>query len=497
MMDATGLNQFLSEGDPQAYEASKIDFDGNYFENILDGADLDHMLNQDGDFDLNDSDLDKMINPDNISLGSSNSMDHLAKMPIMELNDDAVENLLESIAKEENIPIPDAASRQRIMPHHESMLQDVQPDPLLGTLSRDSAMTSQGMSWMNPGSLARRSSFHMEDITHEVDALQRLVNSASSSDVMGRHQQQQRHRGHLDLEQEKLKLLSRLNEINQRQSSMTMSTNNRSSPPSSNMASVGGMSGISDMLRLQQRQMPAASAGAMGSGETPLTSFLRKNQKGQPGAASVTTSMLSGSEPSAPQAASVFSQTQWMSQNAYMQDGGQPNQHFFGAMDRTSFSQNMVRKLSARSPAASTDSGTHIRSGVLPRVGEMGNATWGETPASKSSFMQSGMLPKHVSDNNLARGVARGGLIKNPSKTSLSRENLRGFMRAHSRPSEDSLGGNNIVPIKRRQGAGPKFKVGLSRSVPHLMMPQSGSRGDLSQQGHPDEDDMPQMNAAW
>ena len=498
-MDAPGGNPFGADGDPESIDAPKIDFDGNYFDNIMGSDELDKMLNQEGGFDFNESDIDEMISGDNLSLGSGTSIDQLTKMPIVELSDDAVENLLETIAKEENIPIPEGPiSRQRMTRHDEYIIQDTTPDPLLGSLSRQpDVMAGQGAKWATPSTAHYKSPFQMKDISQEVDALQRMVNNSVASNDLTGHNEQQLRGGHLDLEFEKMKLLTRLNEINQRQSSLSMFDHNSSGNQykQSNLPAVGGISAMGDMLRLQQRQSAVASAGSMRSGETPLTSFLRKTQKASPTVVSAGVNSLSTNVPGAPQAASIFSEMQWMNQRSYPRDGGPNSQHFTADMGGLSARQNMVHNMSGRSVLAHSDSGAHIRSGVLPRVGETGNAVWGE--AKSASFASSGILPKHMSDNSLIRSGVRNGLIKNSSKNSLSRENLRGFMRTHSRTSEDSLGGHNIIPIKRRQGTGTKYKVGNSRSVPHLFMESSGSRGDLSQQESAYIDHAPQMNAAW
>jgi len=510
LMDAPGGNPFAADEDPVSIDAPKIELDGNFFDNVMGSDELDRMLNQEGGFDFNESDLDKMINGDNLSLGSGSSLDQLAKMPIVEFCDDAVENLLESIAKEENIPIPEGPiSRQRMTPHDEYIIQDAPPDPLLGSLSRpQNGMAGQG-TWATPSTVHYKSPFHMKDISQEVDVLQRMVNHAVASNELVGPNERRPHGGHLDLEHEKMKLLTRLHEINQRQNSLNLMDSNVSGNQyvqsnlasnqyvQSNLASIGGMSALGDMLRMQQRQNDLSSAGSTRSGETPLTSFLRKNQKASPAVVSAGANLVSRNDPGATQAASVFSETQWMNHHSpYGHDDGPTSHHFLGAMDRTSARQNMTHNnMAGRSVLARSDSGAHMRSGVLPRVGESANATWGD--AISPSFVSSGILPKHMSDNSLARSGVRNGLIKNPSKTSLSRENLRGFMRAHSRTSEDSLGGSNIIPIKRRQGTGTKYKVGNSRSVPHLFMENSGSRGDLSQQGSTYNDHTPQKNAAW
>mmetsp|Transcript_81241 Transcript_81241/g.227749 ORF Transcript_81241/g.227749 Transcript_81241/m.227749 type:complete len:224 (-) Transcript_81241:103-774(-) len=221
-----------------------------------------------------------------------------------------------------------------------------------------------------------------------------------------------------------------------------------------------------------------------GTGETSLTSFLRKSQKTQPSAAAANAgmSMLSSNVPGAPMAASVFSQNPAEFDNSMLLGRRKSNNPLFGAMDRTTASQDMVRKLSARSLLARTDSGARIRASGLVGQGNHGNATWGDNSSPSLSFKTSGILPKHASDNHLLR-AARGGLVNSRSKQgNMSRENLRHTKMSSMgsrHPSEDSLGG---LPIKVRHGS--KHKMGLSRSSPYLTNNQGNAGGST-------------MNAGW
>ena len=274
--------------------------------------------------------------------------------------------------------------------------------------------------------------------------------------------------GSVDLEQEKLKLLSRLNEINQRQNlSQSVGGNqggNQFANPSPAMQSVR-----------QQQNRPVASVAGMGSsGETPLTSFLRKTQKAEPssGAAAAGRSMLSANVPGAPRAASIFNESPANFDNPLLGGAG--------------INPELARKLSARSLMARAGSGQHLRGGVQASSGGSGNATWGNGPNTTGSFKTSGILPKHASDNHLLRAGRGGGLVKSRSRQgNISRENLRYLKSVARNTSEDSLG--HLLPVKRRpQSTGAKHKLGLSRSNPFLTSGNASGYGSSSN-----------MNAMW
>ena len=488
-------SNMLAEGDPLLPDDDKIDFDRNDFKNIMDSTELDKALSEDvnwGDFNFDDADIDKMVNPDDLSLeglGSDGSFDGLANMPIVEVDDDQVEQLLGHIAKEENISVPSTPNYQ----NHNSMhleaddpMFEAQPDPLLGRLSR------RGSS-MYGASTATQPPFTMQDMVQEVDALQRLVDDAVMHARTERQEPQvgmNNQTGLLDLEQEKLRLLSRLNEINQRQ--------HHNSTTADPFQASGAMSHLSSRVMRQQTQQqepPKAAVASIGTmnraGETPLTSFLRKNQKTQPNAATTAT-IPSMNHPSASGAASIFAESPMSFDNPLLRGSHTKQNTLFGAMDRTSASQEMVRKLSARSLLARSDSGQNIRGGFTPNEMRGANQTWGDTTTTQRpttmSFKTSGILPRHASDNHVLRAGTKGTLIRSRSKnTSLSRENLL-YMKKTSQSrnnSDDSLG--SLLPVKR--AGGTKYKVGISRSTPRLTMngPHSGHGGHGGSQ----------MNAMW
>lgn len=486
MMERMHSN-ILADGDPFLADDDKIDFDRNDFKNIMDSTELDKALSEDanwGDFNFDDADIEKMVNPDDLNFegleGSDGSFDGLANMPIVEVDEDQVEQLLGNIAKEENISVPLSST----YPSHTMQLEaddsmfEAQPDPLLGRLSRrGSAMYGASPSTQPP--------FVMQDMAQEVDALQRMVDDAVMQAIPRTAPQQERQvplnnqPAIIDLEQEKLRLLSRLNEINHRQH-MTSTT-------ADSFLSSGAMSQMSaQLMRQQQHQQepPKAAVASIGTmnhaGETPLTSFLRKNQKTQPMAA--TTARVASVN--LPGAASIFAESPMSFDNPLLRGSHTKQNTLFGAMDRTTASQEMVRKLSARSLLARSDSGQNIRGGFAPQEMHGGNQTWGDSTGNQRptmSFKTSGILPRHASDNHVLRAGTKGSLIRSRSKnTSLSRENLL-YMKKTTN-SEDSLG--SLLPVKR--AGGTKHKVGISRSTPRLNIsgPHSGHGGS-------------QMNAMW
>ncbi len=479
------MNHVLSDEDRESSsDVEKNEIDGNVFKTTMmdDDAELNKVLGEEvawGDFDFDDGDIgdiDNMVHPDGLLLDdldeSDGSVDRLSSMPIVEVYDDQVEQLLRNIADEENISIPSShmypsRTTQQV---DQTRMHEAQPDPLLGRLSR----AGNNNIYTSMASPPSSQPFVLQEMAQEVDALQRMVDDAVMYGVpMNNHPTVSSHNQVLDLEQEKFKLLSRLNEINQRQH-MTNTV--------SSLMSSGNMPQRGNSMASQTKPAGIASVGDMRSaGETPLTSFLRKNQKAQP-AAAAGTNTVSMNNPLIPNAASVFTGSSMQLNNRLVGHSGNQNP-LFGAMDRTTMSQEMVRKLSARSILARSDSGQLLPGGIHAQEYNDRNAAWGDDPLSAKGFKSSGILPRHASDNHLLRASSKSGMIRSRSKnTSLSRENLLYMKRSSRNNSEDSLG--SLLPVKRSGGA--KYKVGHSRSTPRLMM--NGHQGGQSGS---------QMNAMW
>ena len=266
-------------------------------------------------------------------------------------------------------------------------------------------------------------------------------------------------------------------------------------PSSNNMFLSGGPSPFATAAPTPPAA-PVASVGGMGgggAGETPLSAFLRSNKKSHGMAANKPAGVgLGGSLAGKPGAASIFSRNgnnleaiQSNSQlpsnhdDYYVSDqaGGKPKTHLFASMDRSSVSQEMVRKLSSRGLSNSGSRSSLSRSGARGSSGNLGNAQWGSSQ--KTGFRTSGILSKtsvlskSASDAHL---IKRGGLAMSKKGVgSLSRENaLYSMMKRNSSKNlirrDDSSSG--LVPTKRRGGS--RAKLNLSRSVPAFALSNSG-----------------------
>jgi hypothetical protein len=331
-----------------------------------------------------------------------------------------------------------------------------------------------------------------------------------------------------DLEREKLILISKLNEINKRQSEINESTNNmmpqgnqqqqQQQPlmmmrqmnsvqiPQKNpapqqpqqMASMMHQMGRLPQQQTQKKKSLVSAVAGMSvkeTGESPLTSFLRKK-----GGASMPTASASAFKEK-PVSVDPFNM------------GPSPN--LSGAMDRSTATHAMIKQLSFKpdkNAARSTGSG---------------DATRGTDSGKSHGYRYSGIRPKHVSDGHLLRpsGLGRG------MKTGLSKDNLLyGLGRSKARASKDNLlyglgrskgrttsqsslhglakrnSSNKLsssalnkedfsaaVPRKGRAGA-VKYKFGMSGSVGQLgsfgQLPDAGTRGGFG-------DGSNQGNARW
>ena len=386
-----------------------------------------------------------------------------------------------------------------------------QTDPLLGNLK-------------NSGSMQRQQQQHRnnQQSSGVPDALQLMVDQAmqggpSAGGVMPAMSENEMRT--VDLEQEKMKLLSRLQEINKRQQgdmnqaqsmndmSMLMAQqrqqqqqqhqqqqNSMFMQQKNNM--MGGMPQSNNFYQQQQpKKQPlttsttsvgggVASVGGVsgGKGETPLSAFLRGSRKSQqpPPVAKPAPpqSALNKNIAGAPKAASIFAQMGQMSseldaiqaQSNMMNNKGLGNPQFRTAMDASSASQEMVRKIQMMRGQAG---------GMGRNPGSRGNASFGADGSRKTTnYRTSGILPKHASETHLMR---KAGLAKSKSKPgSLSRENqLYSLMKRtsskNSMSRDDSL--SQLFPIKRRPSSASKHKLGYSRSQGNIVMDgSSGSR---------------------
>ncbi|KAG7351050.1 hypothetical protein IV203_010410 [Nitzschia inconspicua] len=300
--------------------------------------------------------------------------------------------------------------------------------------------------------------------------------------------------GSADLEREKVKLLSRLQEINARKSnplSMSMMQQTQSQPHAPGVASV----------------MNHSDHGS--SSETPLSAFLRNKNKSA-ASPSAQASMLSQNGPDAMGSSGIFDAVP-------MDFGGSMNPFLRRATGGSipSSSQNMIRpSLSGHNLRASgmnlkRHSGQNlVESRGSGLSGGNHNAVWGSSGVSPnrrtgvSSFASSGILPRHLSDGHLLAGATTvsASLAKSKNRMgSLSRENALYNMlnnkqgshkglntlnrnSSHSRLSKSGSRGSisnsdsfrAMLPTKRSGGrVGSKYKIGTSTSVPHLMVRDS------------------------
>jgi len=424
-------------------------------------------------FVMNDSDIDNLMNEGMAEGGAnaySDEIDHLKIMPIAEIDQADVILGLEPAKERQQDYEPKPMETQRAPQWNQQVVQ--QPDPLLGNL-------------------------RYETMPQSSDSIQMIVDQGIQQGANnGMLPPMGQNRANVaDLQDEKQKLMERLREINmreertsngfqqQQQQQMMMRPNNGFVLQRNEQLPQSGSQSSNMFLREQtpfSAPAPVASVGGLGGGgETPLQSFLRAGRKSQnPGGQPPRPagSLLSQNIAGAPKAASIFShlpmdleaiasQSELQASNSFLQQQNEPKTHLFASMDRSSVSQEMVRKLSARS-LSRQNSGRKAS-------GNIGNAAWGMDPSRKSGFRTSGILSKHASESHLVR---KGGLVSKSSKGSLSRENaLYSMMKRNSSKNlirrDDSQG--SLLPTKRRGGS--KHKLSLSRSVPALMANNGGS----------------------
>jgi hypothetical protein len=459
MMDPLGASDFLTDGDAFNQDFDKIDADFDVSDFNLEQSDIDNILGEEGGgsaCNLNDSDFHNLMNTDELlqysaADGSAQPfVDRLTTMPIVEVDqlhaDDVVP--VDFMRTGENGSMQQPQNKIQALNS-----QDTQPDPIWGSLN------SGGMGSLNSGGMMpqqavmQQQSMLMQQQTMMqqsapqdggVHALQSMIDqaiedSSSEDNIMMMHQMgtEPEPVGGVDLEEEKMKLLSRLNEIQQRQSHsqtrnnrMPQNTNNMFPQNNNNVSQVHAMPNISNFFQMQQQQQQqkknnltstgVASIGGMGGdgsgGETPLTSFLRGGRKQQ-----LSASRFSQKIGGAPKAANIFSEAPMEFDNPLLRTSRSKNQ-LFGAMNRSDVSTEMVKQLSARNLMARSDSSMKLTGGGQGSSSSR-NATWGDGPRSGSSFKSSGILPKHASENHLLR-QAKGGLVRSRSKPGfISREN--------------------------------------------------------------------------
>jgi hypothetical protein len=492
-----------------------------------------------GGFEMESGDIDEMLKEETHSFDPDDS---LASMPIFELDEEEADAAIGHLIKESN---------QTQRAGEALNIQGQGSDPLLGTLAGGMMQPEHNQMTMQNSHDSMDSCQLMDNEEIQNGDHDPEDNRNSSMFAPMNHPSQM---GVVDLEAEKMKLLNRLSEINnrqQQQNTVEININTRQQQQNT-MSGMSGMSGMSASamqtpqnnnmffqqnqnnnmflqsndktfsqqnqnnnllfpqnnnmnMFTQQKKMQhlvssVASVGEMGEGggETPLARFLRasKSQQSQPQSQPQT--LPSQNVSGMPNAASIFSempmgdqeainsQSELMSSKSFLQKTNSRGQ-LLASMDRSTASQEMVKNLSARNMLreglSRQGSGRNLAGGGTK------NATWGTDGTRKPSYRTSGILPKHASENHLMR---QGSLSKSKSKLgSASRENsLYNLMKRNSSKNllqrEDSL--SQLLP-KRRSAGVSKHKLGMSRSVPHMMLSNS-NKGGSSTNGY-------QKNAMW
>ncbi len=243
-----------------------------------------------------------------------------------------------------------------------------------------------------------------------------------------------------------------------------------------------------------------------GSGETPLSAFLRGKSIANVAAPHSNERVVSHQQHlNAPTAASILDAAPIdfgeSLTNPFLQ-----NPLLVNAMNKSSSSQNMIRQsLSGRSLRASGVSLSNRSGQTLMKMlnsdlgvsGNHPNATWGSSD--RNTFSSTGILSRHVSDGHLLSGATTMGpsLAKSKNRVgSLSRENslynmlknkqgshktlnALGRQGSHTRlgmtksGSKGSINESLGVMLPTKRGGGrmsSKYKIGASSSVPHLML---------------------------
>jgi hypothetical protein len=507
MRDSLGDGDFLVNGQefdeaPAATIPFAMGSDDNDIERLF------HEETNSNSFNLNDTELLNLMSHEQSSIPGSDialnnileasahsstahsSLDNLVNMPMVEIEGaDAAMVLDMQRGGAQN------AALQGLN------MQNKQSDPLLGTLMNQ----NRGMSPQMQGTQANRGqnpNIAMQMMEPIQNPGPGMFQPPSTVPTQGQSQT-------VDLQREKLKLLSKWNEINKRQ---MQNTSNNMMPPPQRILNQQQMMQQMNNIQMQQKNMmqqqqimqmrgvqpmknKATLSNAVGSmslkdaGESPLTSFLRAKGPSQAFQPSVTTSKSS---------ASVFGR-EGVSLDPF--NKGRPNsQHqLLGIMDRSVVSHNMVKQLKFMTTDAS---GRNITQSA---VGSPGNEKGGGGTSETNKvhwYRYSGILPKHASDGHLLRAkglgrwkgkaasVSKDNMLSNFARSkglSPSRDSLHGIVTKNSskKLKQDDLFGT--VPRKGRNG-NVKYKFGQHGSVGNLAQTGKGSQGDANQS---------QGNAMW
>ena len=354
--------------------------------------------------------------------------------------------------------------------------QNGQTDPLLGTIAN-----KQGGPMME----------QRQRIQNQSGPLVGSLNLAMSQNEMST----------MDLEKEKMKLLSKLNEIQKRQQQngnmsqprsmgnlMTQQNNNMfmqqknlmtAMNPNNNFSQQKPVTSNTSLSGVGRGMVPVGGVGGIGGGnsrETPLSAFLRAGRKSQHSVTAAKPNLNVTAQGALAQnvagnikTASIFSdlsteldaisaRTNMMASNPFLKT---QNSQLLISMDKSTASQKLVNQL---------------QDGATRNMGARGNPSFvNEAPLKSNHYRTTGI--KHASETHLMR---KAGLAKSKGKpTSLSRENQLFSLtkkKTNSRNNlskEDSL--SLLLPTKRRPSSASKHKLTSSRSQGNIILDGSNN----------------------
>jgi len=481
----------------------------------IDHVNIDHLLTDDvigsGEFNVTDTELLNLMAPTQMSPNSTGT-----DYGQLYVGSPGIDRLV-------NLPLTDFVAP--------IASQELEPDPLVSNhmLRNQQQQHNMNSLMMQQQRQAQMNNMNIPEPNPMMD--QGMHQMMTNNNGMSMQQQQmpqnnmQRDRTIEHLEQEKMKLLAKLNEITHQQGAMNSPMNDLTGmQPQQQQPSNDQMSQqqillmmqqqMSSMQQQQQQQQPnipmaslmqqrqqqqrqpglgdsqgslqqkstlvnaVAGMSVKDTEESPLTSFLRAKRGGGGGVSAIKSASMKG--PSA----SVFSAEGGVSVDPFNKGRGKLS----GAMDRSIETHAMIKQLAMRSGGKSDSS-------------RNGNEQWDGSTESKGGFKYSGILPKHASDGHLLRspGMPRSGPKPSFSKDNLlyglsrtkgrvgsqSKEQLNRMTKKSSSSKlssgnlrrEDSCG---VVPRRARTNGVSKYKFGVSGSTGNLgSFSNLGSLGNL------------------
>ncbi|KAL3941191.1 MAG: hypothetical protein SGARI_000683 [Bacillariaceae sp.] len=365
-----------------SFEKIEVDFDNSDLgiDAMLDtlgaggDAELDKLLAKEStqgvdavdglDVDLDQLGIQEAMLSGNDGEESVSSMDRLLSMNIIEVEDGSSSNVIKQEGHNSDLMKEFAQG---------FLSQDGAPsggvDPLLGSMSGGQqpnlmqANHHQQQQMMIQAQLQQQQQQQQQQQMMQMQAMMQNNTIAAEEEeaLTVEKVSQLANMGSVDLELEKMKLLNRLQEINSRQGGVGVAGGNHPpmmmQPVQSNGLAAAGVGGASTGVA---SVMGSSGNAAGGAGETPLSAFLRNKNKGATSsgvaATAVTASLLAQNVPDAPASASILDAAPMdygATSNPFLRKTNSRNS-LMGAMNKSSSSQNMVRKtLSGRNLTSS------------------------------------------------------------------------------------------------------------------------------------------------